>query len=239
MLRCIIVDDEPVAIDILVDYVSRTEYIDLEGTFRNAIKALEHVRTHPVDLIFLDINMPDLSGIDFLKSMDSRPLVIFTTAYSEFAAKSYDFEAVDYLVKPIEFERFLKAAGRALNRFNGTPGGRRDDPRKDRPKAEDSIMVKSGTDYHRLELGRILYIESRGNYVTFVMPGKEVTSLTTLKEILDKLPGGRFVRIHRSFVIAFDKIDVVRKDSVIIRDTEIPIGEVYRGELKKRMGSGW
>ena len=113
MLKCLIVEDEPVAIGIVEDYIARVPFLDLSGSYRNAIEALEYVRTHDVDLLFLDINMPDISGLEFLESLDRRPLVIFTTAYSEHAAKSYDFEAVDYLVKPIEFDRFLKAASRA------------------------------------------------------------------------------------------------------------------------------
>jgi two-component system LytT family response regulator len=237
MMKCVVIDDEPVAIDILLEYIAKVPFLELEETFRNALDALEYLRIHDVDLIFLDINMPDLSGIEFLNSLDYRPLVIFTTAYSEYAARSYDYEAVDYLVKPIEFDRFLKSAGRALSRSTNGRVDAVNGTRAETDKDGGSILIKSGTDYHRLEMDDILYVEGTGNYVTFVTAGRKIMSLMTLKDVLDKLPGDRFIRIHRSYIVAFHKIDVIQREQVIVRGERIPIGEVYRSELQKRVRS--
>lgn len=235
-MRCLVIDDEPLAIGILEEYIAKVDFLDLLGSFRNAVKALEYVRLHDVDLIFLDINMPDISGMEFLNSLDDQPLVVFTTAYSEYAARSYDYEAVDYLVKPIEFERFLKAASRALARFEvGRP--ERANEVKANAHEEDIILVKSGADYHRLQLDDILLVEAAGNYVTFVTANQKLLSLMTLKSACKKLPADRFIRIHRSFIVAFDKIDVIQRDQVIVRGAAIPIGEAYRQELQKRIDS--
>lgn len=235
-MKCVVIDDEPLAIGILEEYIAKVHFLDLLGSFRNAVKALEYVRLHDVDLIFLDINMPDISGMEFLNSLDDQPLVVFTTAYSEYAARSYDYEAVDYLVKPIEFERFLKAASRALSRFEARRLEEADGE-KANAHEEDSILVKSGADYHSLRLSDILLVEAAGNYVTFVTATQKVLSLMTLKNACKKLPADRFIRIHRSFIVAFDKIDVIQRDQVIVRGAAIPIGEAYRQELQNRIDS--
>lgn len=234
-MKCVVIDDEPVAIGILEKYISKVPFLELSGSYRNALEAIEYMRIHEVDLIFLDINMPDLSGIEFLNSLDRRPMVIFSTAYSEYAARSYDYEAVDYLLKPVEFERFLKAAGRALARFDAAREDKAGDSEAATDGTSDSIIVKSGSDHHRLELNDILYIEGTNNYVTFVTRDKKIMSLTTLKDIYSKLPNDSFIRIHRSFIVSFNKIDVIQRDQVILHGEPIPIGDVYRNELQRRM----
>ena len=235
MMKCVVIDDEPVAIEILDGYIAKIPFLDLAGTFRSAIDALEYLRRHPVDLLFLDINMPDLTGIEFLKSLDSRPMVIFTTAHSEYAAKSYDFEAIDYLLKPIEFDRFLKASRRALDQFESARVNNGIAVRNATPSREETILVKDGTDYHRFDVDDILYIKSAGNYVTFVTKDKKIMSLMKMKEALDRLPADHFVRVHRSYIVAFKHIDVIEVDCVLVAGTEIPIGESYRSELRERI----
>ena len=226
-MKCMVIDDEPVAIDILTDYISKVDFLELVGAYRNSIKALKYLKIHPIDLLFLDINMPDLTGIQFLNTLDHHPLVIFTTAYSEYAVKSYDYQAVDYLLKPIEFERFLKAAGRAWSRYQSlgkavlaSSDGKKDD--------HDFLLIKSGTEIHRLSIKDILYVKGTGNYVTFVTHKKEIMSLMSMKKALSLLDKNRFLRIHKSYIISLNQIDVIEKDHVKLKNITIPIGEVYR-----------
>lgn len=235
MMKCIVIDDEPVAIDILTDYIEKVPFLELAGAYRNSLKALEYLKSRQADLLFLDINMPDLTGIQFLNSLDHHPMVIFTTAYSEYAVKSYDYEAVDYLLKPIEFERFLKAAGRALLRFQERHNKERYGFFNRRDAEDESILVKSGTEFHRINTKDILYIKGTGNYVTFVTWKKEIMVLMRMKDVLSELPEKRFFRIHRSYIVAFHHIDVIEKDRVTIKNVSLPIGNAYKESFLKEI----
>jgi two-component system LytT family response regulator len=224
-MRCLVIDDEPKALEILSDYVEKVPGLELAGTFRDPLKALKFIQDNPVDLLFLDINMPDLTGIQFLNTLHGKPLVIFTTAYSEYALESYDYDAVDYLLKPIEFDRFLKAVNKAWQRF----------PKKEKigisfNGERDFVFIKSGTDYFKLKTSEILYIRGTGNYLTFVTPKKEILSLLTMKKALDILPE-KFFRVHKSYIINFDHVDLIDNDEVRIKDTRIPIGDSFKESL--------
>ena len=222
-MRCLIIDDEPLALDVLKDYVDKVTFLECVGTFRNPVRAAEYLQQNRVDLIFLDINMPDLTGIQFLKSLTKRPpLVIFTTAYSEYALESYDYDAVDYLLKPIEFERFVKAVNKALEKFQMKAN------RLSLSHDEKYVLVKSGTKYHKVKLKDILYIQGTGNYVTFVTTGKEILALLTMKDVLDMLPGDMFFRIHRSYIINFHHVDLIESEEVKIKEQKLPIGDLFR-----------
>lgn len=230
-LNCIAIDDEPKALDILKEYIEKIPFLNLAGTFRDSLMALDYLQQHKVDLLFLDINMPDLTGIQFLKSLLHQPLVIFTTAYSKYAVESYDFAAVDYLLKPIEFDRFLKASNKAIEKFelfrknilyNNT-----------KPGEADFIMVKCGTEIHKIKFEDILYIESAGNYVNFVKKDKDIMSLFSLNKLLQLLPQGQFYRIHKSFIIAIKHITKIEKNKLFIVDKEIPIGNVFKKSFLK------
>ena len=226
-MNCIVIDDEPVAIDILADYIKKVPSLRFAGGFRSALKALKFLKGHEVDLIFLDINMPDLTGIQFLNSLEHHPLVIFTTAYSQYALESYDHDAVDYLLKPIEFERFVKAVNRAQSRQ--AIRGKRDASRTRSDKEDIKYaLIKSGTEIHRVNTKDILYIKCAGNYVTFVTGKDEIMALMTLKEALAALPENRFYRVHKSYIVNFDRVDAIEKDQVRIRNFKIPIGDLYR-----------
>jgi len=230
-IKTLIVDDEPVALDILTNYMKKVSFLVLKGAYRNPLKAQEYLKGEPVDLLFLDINMPVLSGIQFLNSLDRHPMVIFTTAYSEYAVQSYEFEAVDYLLKPIEFDRFLKAANRALTRFQSiqksilsgteTAGSRK-------PQYTDSIAIKSGTEFFRINIKDISFIKAMGNYVIFIVGKKEIISLMTMKEALARLPRDSFFRIHKSYIVNFHHIEVLDYDEVRIQNSKIPIGSSYK-----------
>jgi two-component system LytT family response regulator len=224
-MKCLVIDDEPKAVEILSDYIDKVPDLECAGTFRDPLKALNHIHSHPVDLLFLDINMPDLSGIQFLNALEHHPLVIFTTAYSEYALDSYDYDAVDYLLKPIEFDRFLKAVNKAFRRYK--------EKKKERvPLRGDSetVFIKSGTDYHKLDTRSIFYIKGTGNYLTFVTLKKEILTLLTMKEALEILPP-QFHRIHKSYIINLDHVELIDAEEVKIKDQRIPIGDHYRDSL--------
>lgn len=233
-LKCLVIDDEPIAIGILEDYITKVPFLELSGSFRNALKALEYLQNHTVDLLYLDIKMPDLSGIQFLNSLTNQPLIIFTTAYSEYAVESYNYQVVDYLLKPIEFDRFLKAANKALKQHRMQQSQDASMPvsaKGVRQGGRELLVLKSGTDYHPLQIGDILYVEGAGNYVFFFTSAKKIMTLMSLKEVLNKLPADQFLRIHKSFIINIRKIDVIETDQVKIGQKYIPIGDVYKKDF--------
>jgi len=230
-IKCLVIDDEPIAIGILEDYVKKVPFLELAGSYRNAFKALEYLQNHTVDLLFLDIKMPDLSGIQFLNSMTNQPLVIFTTAYSEYAVESYDYQVVDYLLKPIELDRFFKASNKALKQhrlLQSQDASRPVSRKRARQERRDLLVLKSGTNYHPLQIDDILYVEGAGNYVFFFTSEKKVMALMSLKDALKKLPADQFLRIHKSYIVNIRKIDVIETDQVKIGQKNIPIGEAYK-----------
>jgi len=222
-MRCLILDDEPLAVGILRDYIEKVPGLECVGAFRKPLKALEFLQTNEVDLLFLDIQMPDLSGLQFLKSLPDPPMIVFTTAYSRYAAESYDHDAVDYLLKPIEFDRFLKAVQKA--RALAVPGT------KKTPSSGKTILIKSGTKFYRTRWGDIRYVKSAGNYVVFVTKEREILSLMTMRTAAELLPGSIFVRIHKSYIINIQHLDVIEEEQVRIGENRIPIGDAYRDEF--------
>ena len=237
-MKCIIIEDEPIALDIIAGYISKTSFLELEAKFRDPVKALEFLKTCTVDLIFLDINMPELDGIRFLRSIDNRPMVIFTTAYSEYALESYEFNAVDYLLKPVEYERFLKAAGRAFEQFKMKEKYEKDTGSLSLKVSEENIFfIKSGTEYFKVKIGDIIYIRGMGNYIIFVTKNKDIISIMNLKDVSDKLPESSFVQVHKSYIVNLIHIDVIKKDSIKINNEFLPIGKVYKESLLKAIGN--
>lgn len=227
-LRCIAVDDEPAALRVIEKYAGRVDSLDLVNVFRSPLKALDYLHDHEVELIFLDISMRDLSGIQFLKSLAERPLVILTTAHPEYAVESYEYDVTDYLLKPIEFERFLKAVNKALSQFHrvrdvetGGGGG----PDTSGPQA---ITLKSGADLLRIKINDILYVQSAGNYVVFVTRRSEVMTLMPLKEAATLLPADRFRQVHRCYIVGLKHITRVGRRHLSIGDHRIPLGDLYR-----------
>lgn len=227
-MNCVIIDDEPAAIDVIKFHLSSIPFMVLEKTFRDPLDALEYLQQHPIDLIFLDINMPKLSGISFPKFLQNPPLIIFTTAYSEYALESYELKAVDYLLKPIEFNRLLQAVMKAkqLLEKNSTVSASSSEISPD--ISEQTIFVKSGSEFHQLFIQNIKYIESEGNYVTFYTDKRPVLARYKLSEVLELLPNEFFARIHRSYIVALKHIETVKKHCVVIDDKEIPISSNYR-----------
>lgn len=224
MMRCALLDDEPMALELLEDYVAKVPFLELAGSFRNALTALEALQRTPVDLLFLDINMPDLTGLQFLKALPDPPLVVFTTAYAEFAVDSYAFEAVDYLLKPIEFDRFLQATQRARAWHSEA---------QPKPSSQpEVIFIKSGSSHHRVVVKDLKFVEGAGNYVVFATPEKNILALMTMAQVMSLLGGKGFIRVHRSFAVALRHVERFDPDAVWIAGREIPIGETYRSALK-------
>ena len=229
-MNCIIVDDEPLAQLVLEDYIKTIPFLNLVGKCSSAFQAFDLLRTVKVDLIFLDILMPNVSGIDFINSLDQRPNFIFTTAYSEHALEGFNLNAIDYLLKPIPFERFLKAVNKAYDIFSLRNG-------KSEPSNESSfgrkndgfILVKSDYQTQRVDLKDITYIEGLKDYVKiFLLSGKPVITLNSLKNMAEKLPSESFTRVHKSYIVSLNKINSIVRNRIIIGEKWIPIGESYK-----------
>jgi DNA-binding LytR/AlgR family response regulator len=219
-MKCLIVEDEPIALEIIKDYINKVSFLKLAKAYRNPIKALEYLQQNKVDLLFLDINMPDLTGIQFLNALPYSPLVIFTTAYSQYALESYEYDAVDYLLKPIEFERFLKAVNKAIGHFQLRNNRNQISTPIPEGKVKDYILIKSGTNFHHIKTDNILYVKGAGNYVTFFVEKQKIMSLLTMDQVLKMLPQEQFCRIHRSFIVNLKQIDVIEKDQFCILTLE-------------------
>lgn len=226
MLNAIVIDDEPMAIEVIKNLSEKIPFIHLAATFTNAFEAMDHMRTQRPDLLFLDIKMPDISGIEFLTALQQPPMVIFTTAYSEHAVKSFELDAIDYLLKPFSQSRFLKACNKALEQY---------ELKQNKPGNGD-IFIKSGYGQVRVNIGDILYVQSMGNYMQFVLPEEKILSRLTMQETEALLPGHCFARIHRSYLVAINKVNRIEKDSILIGDKELPVGAGYARELSRITG---
>ena len=227
-MRCVVIDDEPFALDLIKDYIQRTPFLELTECFSNPFKAMAYLNKEKVDLIFLDINMPEVSGIQLYKSLNSPPMVIFTTAYPEFAAESYEYNATDYLVKPIKYERFLKAINKASGLMQPNTESAHEANQDGQKTNDEFIFIKSGNQLVKVYPKDILYIEAAGNYMCLHTHDKKVMSLLNAKEVLELLPSHKFVRIHKSFIISLDHIDAIERHDVVIKGKQIPIGITYR-----------
>ncbi|WET47776.1 LytTR family DNA-binding domain-containing protein [Chryseobacterium indologenes] len=220
-IKCIIVDDEPLAISLLEQYVQKISFLELVFSTENPIEALEYIQNNDSDLVFLDIQMPELTGINFMKIVGGKQKYILTTAYSEYALEGYEHNIVDYLLKPVSFERFLKSAIRAQERFSFQ-------------QEEAYFFVKSSGQQHRINFNEILYIESIKDYVNIRTDGEEYIVLDTLKSMETQL-SDKFVRIHKSFIINMDKIKSIGAKKVILSEMEVPIGDNYRANLLDKL----
>ena len=228
-LNCLIVEDEPLARNLLVAYVGKISYLKLVDACSNPLAALEILRTNHIDILFLDIQMPEITGISFLKTLQRKPLVILTTAYSEYALESYELDVVDYLLKPITFDRFLKAVDRASQR--AIPAAHPEKSLSD--PAPPFVFVKDGTRLVKIMMEDILYVEGLKDYVTIHTRTQKVVTLQRLKVLETQLPADRFMRIHHSYIIALKAIDAIHKSEVQIGNAFIPISDSYKKAFKE------
>ncbi len=235
MLHCIIVDDESGAIEILTRYVNRTPELELVRSFRDSIEALTFLASNEVDIVFLDIDMPNLDGMQLSGLIRNKDIqVIFCTAYSEYAVDSYEKEAIDYLLKPIAYERFCKAVDKAQKAHSELSKSDQIDTHKKRGTSH-KLFLKSGPRIHQIDTGEVLYIEKKGHYVVFFTPRGELLSRMNMTDLISTLSPDKFIRVHRSYVVAIDKIDTIEKQEVVVRGNKIPIGESYRDDFFKRI----
>jgi two-component system LytT family response regulator len=229
MINCIIVDDEQHAIDIIKHYVEQTPQLNLVSTTTNPIEALKLVSETQVDLIFLDIHMPELSGIDFIKAVNGKVKIILTTAYSEFALESYELDVVDYLLKPIRFPRFLSAVQKAAGLIHPTPETHTVDAE------DDFIFVKTESKgkFLKINLDEIDFIEGMKNYVAIHRNNQKTLVLTNMKDLEEKLPGRKFIRVHKSFIIPINRITGIEGNRLLMKNVqaEILIGDSYKPQL--------
>ncbi len=221
MIKAVIIEDEPKAIELLQGYIEKIPFLHCINSFRNPIEALVYLEEHAVDLIFLDINMPQLSGMSLLKTLKNPPEIILTTAYSEYAVESYEYKVTDYLLKPIAFDRFLKA----VLKLKET-----DNTEKKSKSSRGSIYIKSGHQQYKVNPNDILYLQKDGNYITYYTSGKNILARQSAKEALEIL-GNRFVQIHKSTIVNLDHIASFDTTSVIINTTKLSIGQSYKVTL--------
>jgi DNA-binding LytR/AlgR family response regulator len=222
MIKCLIIDDEPAARDILQTYINDCPDTEIAGTCQDALEARSWLDAYSADLLFVDINMPKLSGLSFIKTLKDPPQVILSTAYSEHAIDAFDLGVTDYLLKPFSFERFLKAVDKVKQ--NG------EKPNNNSP----AITIKADGKLFRILHDDIFYAESQGDYITLHSTDKHITFHHTLKELLKILPGDQFCRVHRSYVVSLSKIEFLEGNQLKIRDTLIPIGKSYKEEFLQR-----
>ena len=228
-IKCIIVDDEPLAIEIMESYVQKVDQLDHKGSFRNAVTAFSFLQSNPVDLIFLDIQMPKLTGIDFLKTLKNPPKVIFTTAYRDYALDGFELEIVDYLLKPIPFDRFLKAVGRVIQQPISTPAKNTGSTES----TDQPLFFKVDKKMVKVNMHDILYIESIKDYVKVKTRDKEIITQQKIGYLEESLPKHIFLRIHRSFIAAVDKIESYSASEIEIGKIQLPIGRNYKNEVLK------
>jgi Response regulator of the LytR/AlgR family len=226
-LNCLIVDDEPLALDLLENYVTKTPFLHLAGRCENAFQAMERIQQNDIDLLFLDIQMPDLNGIEFSKTLGERPKVIFTTAFEQYAVEGFRVDALDYLLKPISYPEFLQAANKAKRWYELSS--------KTSAPAESSntIFVKSDYKLVQIDLNKILYIEGVKDYVRIFLEddAKPVMSLMSMKSMEENLPADRFMRVHRSFIVQLDKIKTIERNRIVFGKEYIPISDSYKDKF--------
>jgi len=221
-LKCIIIDDEPLAIDLLESYAAQTPFLELLGTFESAIDAIPIIEKEKIDLLFLDINMPGINGLEFSKNIPSEIKVVFTTAYDQYAIEGFKVNALDYLLKPISYSDFLKAANKAVEWYKVLKASQ-----------SDSIFVKSGYRIEKIDFDNILYIENQKDYVKFFFENDmpSMTSLLRMHLLEEKLPDRKFMRVHRSFIVNLDKIKTIERNCIVFGKVYIPVSDTYKSKF--------
>ncbi len=229
MIRCMIVDDEEMSRQILLKFVEQTEFLECVGSYSNAIEASNILRKDPVDVIFLDVEMPEMSGLDLIKTLVSRPQIILTTSKEKYAVEAFEQEVTDYIVKPINYARFVKAATKVKDKLDSEGANTITE------ENDNSLFIKVDSRYVKLDKHEINYIEALRDYVVINTDKKKYTVFSTMKGIEKNLPSKEFARVHRSFIIRIDKILDIEDNNLVINNKIIPIGPSYKSELMKRL----
>ncbi len=226
-LSCVVVDDEPLAIEVLESHIAQFEQLELVNSFQNPIKAFEFIKSHPVDLVFMDIQMPKLTGLDILRSLPQRPSVIITTAYRDYALEGFELEVADYLLKPISLDRFIRAISKvSLNSQN--------QPQPEQSET-DALFLKVDKKMVKVRLGEILYIESQRDYLKVITGDQEIVTHMSISEAENVFPASDFVRVHRSFIVSKNQITSFSASEIDLGDFQVPIGRNYRSEVARTL----
>ena len=235
MIRCLIVDDEPLALHILEDYISKIPFLQLVKATTNPIEALTIVQEKGADLVFLDVQMPELTGIQFLKIANGKAKVILTTAYPQYALEGYELDVIDYLLKPIAFDRFFKSVqkAQAVLRPEEKPVQAAPAPQPQQDFLSDFIFVKTEHKIQKVYLNDILFIEGLKDYISIFTPAERIITLQNMKKMEDALPPKHFIRVHKSYIVSINKIDSIERSRIFINDKIIPVGDTYREEFFK------
>ncbi len=222
-LKCIIIDDEPLAIDLLKSYVLKTSYLELVGTFNSALSAISTINERQIDILFLDINMPQINGLEFSKTIHASTRIIFTTAYDQYAVEGFRVNALDYLLKPINYTDFLQATNKALEWFKLA----------NISHSTTSIFIKSGYRMEKIDFDNILYIENQKDYVKFHLENQKepISSLMSMQSLEEKLPSNLFMRVHRSFIVNLKKIKTIERNCIVFGKEYIPVSESYKNKF--------
>ncbi len=229
-IKCLAIDDEPLALQQISAYIDRTPFLEKMALCQSAFEAIEFTDQQPVDLMFVDINMPDLNGLDFVKSLKNKPFIIFTTAYSEYALEGFKVDAVDYILKPISYDEFLRAVNKVRDRMAATAAVTSETVTMNK----ESLFVKSEYKLIRIQLSDIKYIESANEYIQIHLDTeKPITTLVRLKTIEAELPKEKFMRVHRSFIVNLDKVKVIDRNRIVFDKVYIPVGDQYKDEFQK------
>ncbi|MCQ6961438.1 MULTISPECIES: LytTR family DNA-binding domain-containing protein [Mucilaginibacter] len=234
MIRCLVVDDEPLALNILEDYISKIPFLELIKATTNPIEALTLVQEGGIDLVFLDVQMPELTGIQFLRIANGKAKVILTTAYPQYALEGYELDVVDYLLKPIAFDRFFKSVQKAQGIIQPvTKPAAKAEPAQQDDFMSDFIFVKTEHKIQKVYLHDILFIEGLKDYVSIFTPAERIITLQGMKKMEDALPPKHFIRVHKSYIVSINKIDSIERSRIFIGDKIIPVGDTYRDEFFK------
>jgi DNA-binding LytR/AlgR family response regulator len=227
MLKCVIVEDEPLAKECIAGYIGKVDYLKLVGEVNNPLELTQLLNEQPADLIFLDIQTPILNGIDYLKMTPNPPMVIITTAYPNFALEGFQLDVIDFLLKPVTFDRFFKAVNKANdyhNLLNTTA-----------PKSEDYFFIKCDSKYERIYFKDILYVQALENYVNIYTSKKKYLTLLNLKSVEENLEKQSFIKVHKSYIVSIDKIDAIENNDILIQNSRIPVSRNFRDEVIERV----
>ncbi|MFI5162194.1 MAG: LytR/AlgR family response regulator transcription factor [Sphingobacteriales bacterium] len=235
MIRCLVVDDEPLALHILEDYISKMPFLSLVKATTNPIEALQLVQEGGIDLVFLDVQMPELTGIQFLRIANGKAKVILTTAYSQYALEGYELDVIDYLLKPIAFDRFFKSVQKAqtIIQPSSKPEAKQETSAPQNDFLSDFIFVKTEHKIQKVYLNDILFIEGLKDYISIFTPAERIITLQNMKKMEDALPEKHFIRVHKSYIVSINKIDSIERSRIFIGDKIIPVGDTYRDEFFK------
>ncbi|HYE54477.1 MAG TPA: LytTR family DNA-binding domain-containing protein [Chitinophagaceae bacterium] len=234
-LTCYIIDDEPLAQEILEAYIAKVSFLELKGVFGSPLEAADFIKKDKPDLLFLDISMPDLDGLSFIPMLNPKPAIILTTAYDQYALKAFDLEVKDYLLKPISFERFYKSVLRLHGEQSGRPQPQKEVPQPEPKGEQEYIFLKVGHRIQKLATRDILFVEGMKDYLRIHTSEEKIMTLLNFAKLEELLPAQRFARVHRSFLVAIDKIDHIEKNRIWIADQVIPISDTYANEFYKRL----